>query len=261
MQTSAIKTLVAAGPTLNLALIGNCAVSALVDTQARLLWCCMPRFDSPPVFRGLLEADVYAQSAGQFRVELEGLVRTEQAYEPGTAVLRTRLFDAAGQGVEITDFAPRFPHHERMFRPAQLVRRVRPLAGHARIRIVVEPVAGWSKEDVPRTRGSNHLRFLLPQQTLRLTTDAPLAYVVDQTWFSLQTPISLLLGPDETLDGGVELTARWMEESTVREWREWTRRLALPYEWQADRGLQREPGLVDDVGQRRIGGQAQRLLW
>lgn len=232
MQRTASKTLSPAGPTLDLALIGNCAVSALIDAQARLLWCCLPRFDSPPVFRGLLEADAYADSAGQFRIELEGLVRSEQAYDPGTAVLRTRLFDATGQGIEITDFAPRFAHHERMFRPAQLVRRVRPLAGHARVRIVVEPAAGWSQDVVPRTRGSNHLRFLLPQQTLRLTTDAPLTYIVDQTWFSLHTPVNLLLGPDETLDGGVDLTARWMEESTLRHWHEWTRRLALPYEWQ-----------------------------
>jgi GH15 family glucan-1,4-alpha-glucosidase len=233
MQTPGIKTPPLAGPSLDLALIGNCAVSALVDTQGRYQWCCLPRFDSSPVFRGLLAADAHAAAGGAFRVELEGLVRSEQAYDAGTAVLRTRLFDAAGQGIELTDFAPRFAHHERMFRPAQLVRRVRPLAGHPRVRIVVAPVAGWSSEPVARTRGSNHLRFLLPDQTLRLTTDAPLTYVVDQTWFSLQGPVSLLLGPDETLDGGVDVTARWMEESTVRHWRGWTRRLALPLEWQA----------------------------
>jgi GH15 family glucan-1,4-alpha-glucosidase len=232
MQSPFSKTPSGAGPSLDLALIGNCAVSALIDTQGRMVWCCLPRFDSAPVFRGLLAADAHAVSVGAFRVELEGLARSEQAYDAGTAVLRTRLFDASGQGIEITDFAPRFMHHERMFRPAQLVRRVRPLSGHPRVRLVVAPAAGWSNEPVARTRGSNHLRFLLPDQTLRLTTDAPLTYVVDQTWFSLQGPVSLLLGPDETLDGGVDVTARWMEESTARHWRGWTRRLALPLEWQ-----------------------------
>lgn len=36
--------------TLELAPVGNCTVSALVDQGGSIVWCCMPRFDSPPVF-------------------------------------------------------------------------------------------------------------------------------------------------------------------------------------------------------------------
>ncbi|MBL8305652.1 MAG: glycoside hydrolase family 15 protein [Rubrivivax sp.] len=217
---------------LDLALVGNCAISALVDRQARIVWCCMPRFDSAPVFHALLHTGSGAPEAGSFGIELERLARVEQAYDAGTAIVRTRLFDEAGQSVEVVDFAPRFMHHGRMFRPAQLVRRVRPLSGHPRIRLVLQPAGAWHGQPPAQTRGTNHLRFLLPEQTLRLTTDAPLTYVADRTWFSLHTPISLLLGPDETLDGGIEETARWFEEATSRHWREWTRRLAVPLEWQ-----------------------------
>ena len=35
---------------LDLGLIGNCSVSALVDAKARIVWCCLPRFDGDPVF-------------------------------------------------------------------------------------------------------------------------------------------------------------------------------------------------------------------
>ena len=217
---------------LDLGLIGNCAISALIDQRARIVWCCMPRFDSPPVFRALLDPTPEVPGLGSFSIELERLARTEQAYDSGTAILRTRLYDDTGQGVEIVDLAPRFTHHGRTFRPAQLVRRVRPISGHPRIRITVQPAAGWNGPPPTVTRGSNHLRYLLPQQTLRLTTDAPLTYVVDQTWFSLHAPVSLLLGPDETLDRGIDETARWLEESTATHWREWTRRLAVPLEWQ-----------------------------
>lgn len=217
---------------LELALIGNCAISALIDRHARIVWCCMPRFDSAPVFHALLGLAQSARVSGSFSVELEQLARVEQRYDSGTAIVRTTLFDDAGQSVEVVDFAPRFMHHGRMFRPAQLVRRVRALTGHPRIRIAVQPVGGWGGQPHAVTRGTNHLRFVLPDQTLRLTTDAPLTYVADQTWFSLHTPISLLLGPDETLDGGIEETARWFEEATARHWREWTRRLAVPLEWQ-----------------------------
>ena len=136
------------------------------------------------------------------------------------------------EGVEITDFAPRFFHRDRVFRPAQLVRRIRPLAGHARIRISVRPLGEWAREKPMITRGSNHLRYVLPSGTLRLTTSAPPTYVAEGTWFSLHSPVSLLFGPDETLSGGIDETAREFEEQTSLYWRSWTRRLAVPLEWQ-----------------------------
>ena len=35
---------------LNLGVIGNCTFGALVDDAARIVWCCLPRFDADPVF-------------------------------------------------------------------------------------------------------------------------------------------------------------------------------------------------------------------
>ena len=39
---------------LDLALIGNCAISALVDKRGAIVWCCAPRFDGDPIFHSLL---------------------------------------------------------------------------------------------------------------------------------------------------------------------------------------------------------------
>jgi GH15 family glucan-1,4-alpha-glucosidase len=217
---------------LDLAMIGNCTISALVDRRASIVWCCMPRFDGDPVFHALLDSRQGIGEAGTFGVELEGFARSEQTYEHGTAVVRTRLYDAQGQGIEVVDFAPRFFMRERVFRPAQLVRRVRPLQGHPRVRFIVQPRADWGVAEPALTRGSNHLRYVLPNQTLRLSTNAPPTYVAAGTWFSLHGPVSLILGPDESLSGGVEEIARDFEEQTVLYWRHWTRRLALPLEWQ-----------------------------
>ena len=217
---------------LDLALIGNCTVGALVDHGGAVVWCCMPRFDGDPVFHALLDSREGLPRTGSMGVELEDLARSEQAYEPGTAILRTRLFDASNQGIEIVDFAPRFFNRDRVFRPAQLVRRIRPIAGHPRVRITVQPRGEWGSATPTLARGSNHLRFILPAGNLRLTTSAPPTYVADGTWFSLYGPVSLLFGPDETLSAGIDETARDFEEQTSLYWRHWTRRLALPLEWQ-----------------------------
>ena len=217
---------------LDLALIGNCAVNALVDRQARIVWCCMSRPDADPVFHALLDSPEGIGLDGTLAVELDGFSHATQRYDPGTAIVRTCLFDAQGDGVEITDFAPRYRSRDRIFRPAQLVRRVRPLTGHPRVRFVVRPRADWGASAPTLTRGSNHLRFVTGDWTLRLNTNVPLTYLMDETWFSLHGPVSLLLGPDESLDGGIEDTARRFEEETHAYWRHWTSRLALPLDWQ-----------------------------
>ena len=217
---------------LDLALIGNCQISALIDAKAQLVWCCMPRFDSTPVFDALMHSAQGIGTEGVFSVEIEQLARTEQHYEPGTAIVRTELWDTQGQGIEVVDFAPRFITRDRPYRPAQLVRRVRPLAGHPRVRFRVSPRGDWGRTAPTLTRGSHHLRYILPEGVLRLSTNVPLTYLVDQSWFSLHKAVSLLLGPDETLDAGIEETARSFEEQTSLYWRHWTHRLALPLEWQ-----------------------------
>jgi GH15 family glucan-1,4-alpha-glucosidase len=217
---------------LDVAMIGNCAVSALINRQGTIVWWCMPRFDGDPVFNALLDSAGGLPRDGAFGVELEGFVRSEQAYDAGTAILRTRLYDANGEGIEVVDFAPRFFTRDRPFRPAQIVRRVRPLIGHPRVRFTIRPLGDWGASKPPVTRGSNHVRFVLPGMTLRLNTNAPLTYVLDETCFSLQGPVSFLLGPDETLSAGIEETARDFEEQTAFYWRQWTRRLALPLQWQ-----------------------------
>jgi GH15 family glucan-1,4-alpha-glucosidase len=214
---------------LNLGVIGNCAYSALIDDRAAIVWSCLPRFDGDPVFNALLDA---GENGSTWAFELEDFARSEQHYEPNTAVLRTQLFDQQGQGIEITDFAPRFANRGRMFRPLTLIRRVRVLAGSPRGRVRLRPRFDWGRQVPEVTRGSHHVRYVSGNQVLRLTTDCPLSYLLDGTTFLFDRPMDFILGPDETLMTGVEETARLFEQETVAYWRTWTRSLALPLEWQ-----------------------------
>jgi pentatricopeptide repeat protein len=215
---------------LDLGVIGNCSYGALIDAAGRVVWCCLPRFDADPVFCNLLND--HDGEHGLFAIDLDGMARSEQRYKRNTAILVTRMFDDGGNGIEITDFAPRFRMRGRRFRPMTLIRRVKPIAGTPRIRIRIRPRFDYGAATPALTHGSNHVRYLGDRLTLRLTTNAPITYVLNETPFCLEEPISLLFGPDETLAGGVEETAREFQERTAEYWRLWVRELALPFEWQ-----------------------------
>jgi GH15 family glucan-1,4-alpha-glucosidase len=220
----------ASRPGLDLAVVGNCTWGGLIDGQGRLVWACLPRFDSDPAFPALLGETV--EEEGTFAIELDGLVSSEQAYERNTAILRTVLRDAHGGVLEIRDFAPRFSNLGRIYRPSMLIRRIRPLEGEPRIRIVLRPRTGYGASRPAMSRGSNHVRFLTQPETLRLTTDAPVSYVLEGTAFVIQRPIDLILGPDETFSGPLTSTAQDFEDRTRSYWQEWSRTLSVPFEWQ-----------------------------
>ena len=82
------------------------------------------------------------------------------------------------------------------------------------------------------TWGSHHIRYIGSNATLRLTTNAPVDYVREETLFNLSRPFDLILGVDETLTEGVEQTAHTFENRTREYWLTWAHRLAIPFEWQ-----------------------------
>ena len=217
------------GGSLDLALIGNCAVGALIDDVGRVVWGCFPRFDGDPVFCSLLRTD---DELGVFAVDIADFDRAEQHYLENTAILVTRLFDRNGGGVEITDFAPRFRLHGRMFRPMMLVRQLRRIGGSPRLTLGLRPACGHGAARPEVTWGSHHVRYVTPDLTLRLTTDASITALLQETPFFLEDRLTLLLGPDETVHESVAEIGRRFEEETAGYWRDWVRALNIPYEWQ-----------------------------
>ena len=214
---------------LDLALIGNCTIGALVDGRANITWGCFPRFDGDPVFCSLLKD---TDDFGFFAIELADCERTEQHYLENTAILVTQLYDSHGGAIEITDFAPRFGQYGRMFRPMMLVRRIRRLAGSPRITLRLRPACSDGAGRPEVTCGSNHIRYVAPTLTLRLTTDASLTALLQETAFFLEDTATLLLGADETVhEAAGEVGRRFLEE-TAQYWHEWVRFLGIPYEWQ-----------------------------
>ncbi len=218
-------------PTLNLSMIGNGTVAALLDDRARYMWACIPDFEGDPIFCRLLR-NGDAEAAGFFNVELQGFARSEQSYVANTACVITTLYDEDGNALEITDFAPRFKHFGRSFRPTMFVRMMRPVAGRPRIRVRLQPAKDWGASAVETTRGTNHIRYMTNDQIMRCTTDVAVSHILGETAFLLDRPMSMVLGPDESLSHGVAEVTREFFEKTVDYWLEWCRYLSLPFEWQ-----------------------------
>lgn len=217
-------------PNLDLAPIGNCSVSALIDREGRFVWACAPRVDGDPVFSALMDGD--DPEHGFWSIELSDMASIEQAYVRNTAVLRTVMTDERGASVEILDFAPRHLKHSRIYRPIAFARVVRPLSGAPRITVRLRPSADWGARRAEQTSGSNHIRYLCTDLTLRLTTNCPVTHVQNERTFRLEGELAFFLGPDEGYDQSVMAGVSAALDQTILHWKLWTRTLYVPLDWQ-----------------------------
>jgi GH15 family glucan-1,4-alpha-glucosidase len=206
----------------DLGLIGNCQFSALIERTGAIVWCCLPRFDSEPVFSRLLDA----QDGGQFLVGPAGAEPGAQRYVDNTNVLET-TFETSSGIFRVLDFAPRFIQYDRAFRPTQIMRVVEPVSGTPRICVRCDVRQGWSKRAAPQTMGSNHVRFEGFPSQLRLTTDIPISYLSGQA-FALTERRHLVLTWGEPIEEPLAgLCERFLRE-TLRYWQRWIKECDVP---------------------------------
>jgi GH15 family glucan-1,4-alpha-glucosidase len=216
--------------TLDLVVIGNSNIAALIDRDGRTVWTCWPRIDGDPVFCALVDGD--APESGFFSIEPDEAFTTEQSYTRNTAILRTVVSLQSGASYAITDFVPRFRQYGRTYRPPMIVRRLEPLSGLSRIRVRVRPRMGYGQFRATAVTGSNHIRYVTEAGAIRLTTDAPVSYVADEAAFALTKPTTLILHADEPLPDSISRIAREFHDQTRDYWLDWVRHLNVPYEWQ-----------------------------
>ncbi len=211
----------------DLGVIGNCQYSAHVSAHGEIVWCCMPRFDSEPIFGSLLDPQ-----GGGFRVapvnESKGTLR----YLDNTNVLET-TFESVGGKFRVIDFAPRFLLYDRMFRPTKLVRILEPIEGSPMVRITCNPVRGWSKTPAQQSRGSNHISFDGYSDHLRLTTDVPLSSINGEP-FALTGKRYLLLSWGEPVAESLSQLCERFYHATVEYWRQWVKQTSIPSSFQRE---------------------------
>jgi GH15 family glucan-1,4-alpha-glucosidase len=215
---------------LDLAPVGNCAISSLIDSNGRHSWFCFPRLDNDPIFNALVNGE--DPKSGFMDVVVDGQSSIRQSYVRNTAVLETVIETSAGEKLRIIDFAPRFQLYERNFRPPMIVRRIEPITGHPRVKLRIRPTFNYGACTPRISLGSNHIRFIGDDGVLRVTADIGPSYIVNEEAFLLDRPISLFVGADESLSQDPDSLSNQFRHQTIRYWTEWTRTLAIPFEWQ-----------------------------
>jgi GH15 family glucan-1,4-alpha-glucosidase len=200
----------------DLGLIGNCQFAALADSRGDVVWCCLPRLDSEPVFASLLDPD-----GGHFRVGPASEAAGVQRYVLNTNVLATTFRTPEGS-FRVLDFAPRYFVGHRLSYPTELVRIVEPIDGMPRVTVRCEPRLGWSKRAPERRESSDTIDFLGYDRPLRLTTDVPQAFL-NGAPFALTGRQHLVLSWGAAPEGALPGYCEHQLSETVRYWQRWVK--------------------------------------
>lgn len=208
-------------------LIGDGRGAALVGRDGGVSWMCAPRFDSPPVFCGLLDR----HRGGAFRISPQQVHQSRQYYLEDTGVLVTELQTDTGV-LEVTDAFPLEPGIGEVRTghlppgSGELLRCLRVLTGEVECEVAVEP-RGHVEDEVEVRRLDQQWRIRAPawpDATLRLTATRPLT--------GLRSVWRLRAGQREYVSLGWHGQAEGIRpdppermETTVRSWRRWMSRL------------------------------------
>ena len=96
----------------------------------------------------------------------------------------------------------------------------------------LRPTVNWGTKVAEHTSGSNHIRYLCSDTTLRVTTNGAVSHILAERVVRLEQEVALFFGPDEALEANALSTCTSMLNDTTNNWREWVRTLSVPLEWQ-----------------------------
>ena len=222
----------------HLGVIGNGRTCALVDAHGRIVFCCLPDFDSGTAFASILDEE----KGGAFWVEMIGGEVTGQAYERHTNVLVT-TFEGEDGAFELVDFMPRYTSDGRAGAiddvGPDVVRKLRHLRGKPRIKVHYHPQLeygrGVTRVIIEPTRlkattewDSGHG---LIYESIYLWTDLDAAAVHDATELTLDQDRFLFLSYHDKVQVPDMELIELMLQRTRAYWMLWSARTHLPVQY------------------------------
>lgn len=195
---------------------------AHIHKNTNVAWMCWPRFDSSFIFGGMLDE----KKGGEFSLRPSGNYSSRQYYEENTNILSTEVTCEEGS-YRITDFAPRFQQFERYFRPLMLIRKIEPLEGTPRIRATCKPMGKYGHKALKAHRGSSHIDYHGMDETVRLTTNVPINYILEDQFIVLNETKYLVLTYGSPLEAPLESTCEDFLRKTTLYWQRWVKHTTI----------------------------------
>lgn len=158
-------------PIADYGVIGDMRTVALVASSGTIDWCCLPRFDSSPVFHRLLDAD----DGGTFAVRPVGAFSCAQEYIEGTNVLETTFSTDSGQ-MRLTDLMPlrgelgSEEESDEDASPSKILRHIEAMSGQVDLEVVLEPTFDWGRTQPSFERRSWGVEVTGGDETLRVSS-------------------------------------------------------------------------------------------
>jgi len=213
---------------LDYALIGNCQVSALLDKQARYVWSCLPRFDSPALF-----SEILGEGAGEWScLPVAQNYSTSQRYYRNTNVVVTEFDLEGGDRFDIVDFAPRFPFQDGYYRAPQFIRIIRPIKGCPRIAMRLRPRFDYGKNIPHAGLVEKGLVYQHNDNRVFLTTNVSTTYIMDEQAFELSETKYCVLSHGEPFTQSLKFGCEEYLDRTANYWRNWVKHCNIPFEYQ-----------------------------
>lgn len=120
--------------------IGNLETIALVSKNGSIDWLCLPYFDSPSVFAGILDKD----QGGFFQIKPMAKFFSQQKYIDKTNILETTFFTETGGIIKITDFM--LPKTEHSHKTSLLFRKLEAIKGESVLHFIFNPKFDYARK-------------------------------------------------------------------------------------------------------------------
>ncbi len=223
-------------------IIGDLHTVALVSKTGCIDWCCLPHFDSPSVFAGILDDTI----GGWFSLNAHDVVTHKQMYLPDSNVLVTRAYTHSALG-HIEDFMPIAKDKRKTLH--QIIRRVVCIRGEITYTLDCTPAFQYAMNDhktfltkdgaVFETEGNYIYALSSPIKltnkgksvtaTFKLREGESLSFIffcVPQE--TSNNPFTQLRNPDAEFEHTLKFWEQWSARSTYTgRWREMVNRSAL----------------------------------
>ena len=206
-------------------LIGDMRTAALVDRWGRVSWLCWPRFDSPPLFRRLIDPD----GGGCWQLFPRAPFASRRRYVPDTNIVETTLTGDAGVAVAHDFMAVPTSDHG-----SALVRMVESRSGEIPLRMVLHASPGFEPGRAA-LRDVNGAVVIGDRATVVSTAPEPVSVrgdtaVLDTVVSPGRPLVAVLAAPVlvGSITGRIADHGRTAQAATARWWRTWLGDSRLP---------------------------------